>query len=213
MSIYEKIKNAVSVREAAEHYGLSVNRSGMARCPFHEDHSPSLKLNEEYFFCFGCQKTGDVIDFVAELFQISRSQAAKKLAADFGIGPPPPGAERKMKRTSSLPEYPLVRAFRKEEVFCVRVLNDYEQLLEFWKETCAPKVPGDPWDDRYVESCRMLPTVRFLLDLLTAADLKARCAIVEQLKENDTLQNIASYVAEKRKETHGNNRDHEQLCA
>ena len=54
MTIYETIKAAVPVRQAAEHYGLRVNRNGMACCPFHNDRHPSLKLNEDYFFCFGC---------------------------------------------------------------------------------------------------------------------------------------------------------------
>ena len=53
MTIYETIKAAISVKQAAEHYGLKVNRNGMACCPFHNDRHPSLKLNEDYFFCFG----------------------------------------------------------------------------------------------------------------------------------------------------------------
>ena len=62
MNIYETIKAAISVKQAAEHYGLKVSRNGMACCPFHNDRHPSLKLNEEYFFCFGCGAKGDVID-------------------------------------------------------------------------------------------------------------------------------------------------------
>ena len=54
MTIYEIIKAAISVKQAAKHYGLNVNRNGMACCPFHNDRHPSLKLNEDYFFCFGC---------------------------------------------------------------------------------------------------------------------------------------------------------------
>jgi hypothetical protein len=211
MSIYTQIKQAVSVPEAAKHYGLAVNRNGMARCPFHPDKTPSLKLNEDYYYCFGCQKSGDVIDFTANLFQISQHQAAEKLAADFGIRSSPPGAKKKA--TFSLTEYPLVREFRKEEVFCVRVLNEYEQLLEFWKESCGPKVPGDPWDDRYVESCQMLLTVRYILDLLSVVDFKERYAIVQRLKENDYLLKLQSYVAEKRKEAYGKKRYSEQLCS
>ncbi len=68
MTIYETIKAAISVKQAAEHYGLKVNRNGMACCPFHNDRHPSLKLNEDYFFCFGCGAKGDVIDLVARLF-------------------------------------------------------------------------------------------------------------------------------------------------
>ena len=210
MSTYMRIKQAVSVPEASKHYGLAVNRNSMARCPFHPDNTPSLKLNEDFFYCFGCQKSGDVIDFTANLFQISQTQAAEKLVNDFSISTPT-GTERK--GTSSLTEYPLVREFRKEEVFCVRVLNEYEQLLEFWKESCAPRIPGDPWDDRYVESCQMLPTVRYILDLLSVVDFQERHAIVQRLRENDYLLKLQSYVTEKRKEAHGRKRYSDQLCS
>ena len=49
MNIFETVKAAVTVRQAAEHYGLKINRSGMICCPFHDDRHPSLKLNEDYF--------------------------------------------------------------------------------------------------------------------------------------------------------------------
>jgi len=62
MNIFETVKAAVTVRQAAEHYGLKINRSGMICCPFHDDRHPSLKLNEDYFYCFGCGAKGDVID-------------------------------------------------------------------------------------------------------------------------------------------------------
>ena len=92
MTIYETIKVAISVKQAAEHYGLKVNRNGMACCPFHNDRHPSLKLNEDYFFCFGCGAKGDVIDLVARLFNLSNYEAAQKLASDFGLDPKPPTA-------------------------------------------------------------------------------------------------------------------------
>lgn len=60
---FEAVKQSISVREAAQMYGIEANRSGMACCPFHDDKNPSMKLNEEYFYCFGCGATGDVIDF------------------------------------------------------------------------------------------------------------------------------------------------------
>jgi len=44
-----------------------------------------LKLNEEYFYCFGCGAKGDVIDFVARLFDLSNYEAAQRLAADLGL--------------------------------------------------------------------------------------------------------------------------------
>lgn len=44
MTIYETIKAAVIVRQAAEYYGLKVNRGGMACCPFRNDTSPMWLL-------------------------------------------------------------------------------------------------------------------------------------------------------------------------
>ena len=67
-SVFEAVKQSVTVQEAAQMYGIEVNRSGMACCPFHDDKNPSMKLNEEYFYCFGCGATGDVIDFTARLY-------------------------------------------------------------------------------------------------------------------------------------------------
>ena len=86
MYFFETVKQTVTTRQAAERYGLSVNQSGMTRCPFHEDHNPSMKVDAR-FYCFGCHASGDVIDFTGRLFGISLKDAAEKLAEDFGINP------------------------------------------------------------------------------------------------------------------------------
>ncbi len=138
MTIYETIKAAISVKQAAEHYGLKVSHNGMACCPFHNDRHPSLKLNEDYFFCFGCGAKGDVIDLVARLFDLSSYEAAQKLAADFGLDPKPPTAAAMVK-----PKRPYIRQFREDEMLCFRVLTDYLHLLEDWKVRYAPKIPDN----------------------------------------------------------------------
>ena len=42
MNLFEIVKYGVSCREAAELYGVEVNRYGMALCPFHNDRHPSI---------------------------------------------------------------------------------------------------------------------------------------------------------------------------
>ena len=54
MNLFETVKSAVTVKQAAEHYGCKVNRGDMICCPFHDDRHPSMKLNRDYFYCFGC---------------------------------------------------------------------------------------------------------------------------------------------------------------
>lgn len=58
MNLFETVKSAVTVKQAAEYYGCKVNRGDMICCPFHDDRHPSMKLNEDYFYCFGCGTTG-----------------------------------------------------------------------------------------------------------------------------------------------------------
>ena len=203
MTIYETIKEAISVKQAAEHYGLKANRNGMACCPFHNDRYPNLKLNEEYFFCFGCGAKGDVIDFVARLFDLSSYEAAQKLAADFGLDPKPPTATALPK-----PKHPCIRQFREDEMLCFRALTDYLHLLEDWKVRYAPKTPDDALDDRYVEACQMLDYIEYLADILTVGDLEERVALVDELMKEGKIAFLRDYVARKQKEglSHGEER-------
>ena len=84
MNVFEAVKGNITTRQAAEMYGIRVNRHGMAVCPFHNDRNPSMKVDKR-FHCFACQADGDAIDFVSRLFGLSSKEAAMKLADDFGI--------------------------------------------------------------------------------------------------------------------------------
>ena len=84
-NLFETVKQSITIREAAERYGIEVKRGGMVCCPFHDDKNPSMKLNKEYFYCFGCGATGDVIDLASRLYNLSPKEAAEKLAQDFGL--------------------------------------------------------------------------------------------------------------------------------
>ena len=139
MNLFETVKAAVTPRMAAERYGLPIQQGSMVCCPFHADRTPSMKLNEDYFYCFGCGATGDVIALVARLFNLSSYDAAKKLAYDFRIDPDKPPAAAALRK----PKYPLAKAFQKEEIHCQRILCDYLHLLERWKVQCAPKTPEE----------------------------------------------------------------------
>ena len=48
MNVFEAVKQSVTTRQAAEHYGIRVGRNGMACCPFHNDKTPSMKLDRRY---------------------------------------------------------------------------------------------------------------------------------------------------------------------
>ncbi len=203
MNLFETVKSAVTVKQAAEYYGYKVNRSDMICCPFHDDRHPSMKLNKDYFYCFGCGATGDVIDFVARLFGLSSYEAAKKLAYDFGIDPDNPPVAMALKKP-----YPLARVFRNDEMYCQRVLCDYLHLLERWKIEYAPQSPEDNLDDRFVEAGQMLEYVEYLLDVLMFAELEQRVKTVDMLLKAATIAELEQRLKRLEKEVqhHGEER-------
>ena len=188
MKLFESVKAAVPLRQAAEHYGLRVLPNGMTCCPFHKDRHPSLKLNEDYFFCFGCGASGDVIDFTARLFGISPKDATEKLAADFGIS------------VDAKPVAVRRNPSRLEELRCRRALTDYLHLLKEWKTQYAPKTPEDSLDDRFVESCQQYDRIAGLLEMLDEASSTQRSHTVSALTADGSVAFWEGVVAENRKE-------------
>ena len=196
MNLFETVKAAVTPRMAAERYGLPIQQGGMVCCPFHADRTPSMKLNEDYFYCFGCGATGDVIDFVARLFNLSNYGAAQKLAYDFGIDPDKPTATAALRK----PKYPLAKAFQNETLHCQRILCDYLHLLEHWKMQYAPKTPEDTLDDRFVEACQMLDYIEDLTDILIFAELEVRVKTVDMLQKDGMIDRLEERLKRTAKE-------------
>ena len=188
MNQFERVKAAVTLRQAAKAYGLRVLPNGMTCCPFHEDKHPSLKLNEDYFFCFGCGASGDVIDFTAKLFGVSLKDAVTKLAADFGVS--------EDARQVSVRQNP----FRLDELRCRQVLTDYLHLLQDWKIRYAPQTPGDIWDDRFVASCKQYDHIVYLLDLLTQGSPEEQHSTVSALLADGSVTGWETVLTENRKE-------------
>ena len=196
MTIYENIKAAISVKQAAEHYGLKVNRSGMTCCPFHNDRHPSLKLNEDYFFCFGCHASGDVIDFTARLLGLSCYEAAQKLASDFDISAEP-GQVTTGANKSNPPQW---HQSRLDELYCRRVLTDYLHLLKEWKIRYAPQTPEDFLNDRFVASCQQYDRIAYLLDFLTHASVEGRDSLIAALLADGSIASWENCLVEDQKE-------------
>ena len=159
-NVFETVKQSVTIREAAERYGIEVKRGGMACCPFHDDKNPSMKLNEEYFYCFGCGATGDVIDLTARLYNLSPKEAAEKLVQDFGLiydSQAPPRRNYVRQKTEA-------QKFQENRDHAFRVLADYFHLLRKWEAGYAPKTPEEPMHPRFLEAMQQKDYIGYLLD-------------------------------------------------
>ena len=142
---YAHIKQSITTRQAAENFGIQVNSHSMAICPFHDDHNPSMKVDDN-FYCFGCGATGDV----------SNASAARQLARDFGIS---------VEEPSGYPVIPKSQAQKDFENWChfaSETLRRYNQLLYEWK-FLAPQHPGEDFHFLFVEAQQNSARVKHLL--------------------------------------------------
>ena len=187
MRIFEIVKENVNLWEAAELYGIDVNRYSKALCPFHNDRHPSLYVADDHYYCFACGAHGDVIDFVSKLFQLSLYDAARKLAADFHLSPdkPPSAAALHAKRIRTE-----AQQLRENERLCFSILSDYAHVLRDWKVRYAPQSPAEAPDERFVEACHKLDEVEYYLDILTSGNSYERSEVIHQQMANGKLDRL-----------------------
>lgn len=184
MKLFEAVKANVTARQAAEYYGLKVNRNGMAVCPFHHDKNPSMKVDKRYH-CFACNADGDVIDFVANYLQITVKEAAEKLAGDFVVdyektnysmkGKDPPVVK---KRKMTLDQF-----FQEQQERYFYVYSEYYHLLKKWKVDYAPHEFDDEWHPLFCEAMEKYSLIEYKMDILMDGSLEDRASLILDCRE------------------------------
>lgn len=78
-NIVDVIGSVVTLKRGGSSY--------MACCPFHNEKTPSFSVSEknQFYHCFGCGESGDVISFVQKYYNLSFGEAVEKLAAQYGV--------------------------------------------------------------------------------------------------------------------------------
>ena len=192
-SVFEVVKQSVTVREAAELYGIAVGRGGMACCPFHDDRHPSMKVDTR-FHCFGCGADGDVIDFTARLYDLSPKEAAEKLAQDFDLSydskAPPRRSYVRQKSEAQ------VRKEKREHGW--RVLTDYYHLLRKWEADYSPKTPDEDPHPRFLEAVQKKDYMAYLLDTFLDSSTEEQDQwIAEHTAEISAIEGRVNIMADK----------------
>ena len=187
MRSFEDITMHVTARQAAEAYGLKPDKRGMARCIFHTDRRPSMKLDER-FYCFGCGRTGDAIDLTAGIFGLDLKEAAEKLADDFGLTDQGLWQDkRKRSDKEACPEKkePQADPWDRKLEFYKDILLYHLRLLAHYKERYAPDDMEEEWDDRFSLALDQLPVVGYQLDILFFGTEEEQKALVEELERGE----------------------------
>ena len=193
MTIYETVREQIALPDAAQLYGIS-SRNGNVRCIFHADNNPSMKLYTDHFHCFGCGAHGDVTDFTAQLYGLSKIEAARKLCSDFCISfdsPRPCGvrADTSKRPALGLSEEPYISAPKKcrrlmterERIrLAFDVLTDYITMLKDFRAVYSPLDESESLDPRFVESLQQLDYAEYLWDMLLDLTDEERAALITE---------------------------------
>ena len=85
----QEIKARLNLVDIARRY-VDLKRNGprwVAPCPFHQETKPSFSINEEegFFYCFGCQASGDLFDFYGQINGLDFKETLEQLAEEAGV--------------------------------------------------------------------------------------------------------------------------------
>lgn len=98
MDAVKDIKSRLDVADIVGEY-LPLKPAGVGSfkglCPFHQENTPSFYVNRsrQSFHCFGCDKGGDIIEFVMEFEGMGFREALELLAQKAGIALPAPSPQ------------------------------------------------------------------------------------------------------------------------
>lgn len=194
MTIFEQVKSELNMLDVAKFYGACVSH-GMCLCPFHNEKTPSMKIYENNFHCFGCGEHGDAIDFTAKIFGISSVEAVKRLNYDFGLHiemDKPLSAEQ-------ITEYQQRQAERlaydQWEKSAWKSIIDYSRLLLEWRQKYAPKTMAEKHHPFFVESLMNTDRTDYLFEEFLNADKSGRLKLKEEVERiEQRLQQYKSSV-------------------
>lgn len=180
--IFKDIKDRLAMPDVAKFYGLQISRSGMACCPFHEERTPSLKVYEDHFYCFGCGATGDCTGFVATLFGITQFEAAKKISYDFGLN--------LFNREIAVPVNKALQAENDYRMWLKKTgdtLSEYLTRLAKWNKIYVPRTFGEQPHPLFVESITKRDYIEYLSEVLTYGSDKEKRQLYSSCR-NDIMK-------------------------
>lgn len=205
MSIFKEVKEHLTARQAAEHYGLKVRGNGTACCPFHDDKHPSMKIDKNYH-CFACGAGGDAIDYVSRMFGLSQYDAALKLVEDFRLPIDVKGnTELSVQEKERIHREKEERAriihiqerFRKWCNQTVDILQNCISEIDSVNHFLIGKPPDIAFSDDYAQMLHAESIINYWLDILCMGDVAERQELF--LKDRKKVEEIAGEVCAGRK--------------
>ena len=153
-------RDRVTMQEVVERYGAErPNARGYMRCPFHAEKTPSMRIYQDGYHCFGCGAHGDAVDYVAQVMGLTARDALEMINRDFGLGLACGGRLTPFERTKAAREAQAHRDWRRALQMALDAAETvYLDALSEWlrlernKDDYAPKAAGEAWHPLFVEA-------------------------------------------------------------
>jgi hypothetical protein len=167
----QTIKDRLTMREVLERYGYKVDRKRFMRCPFHNEKTPSMRIYDKDFHCFGCGEHGDIVSFVQKLFNLSFTDTLRKIDADFGLNIYGDHTFEELRR-SHYKQMAIKAERERKKREKEQADKDYWAAFDEWKRLdenrikYRPKLSDEELHPLFVESLQKLTHQEYLVDCL-----------------------------------------------
>ena len=164
MNNFNEAKQTIDLTSVVEAAGVELARSGTKKvglCPFHADKTPSFFIfQDQHYKCFGCQESGDVLDFVQKMYGLTFPEALKHLGLERGKITPKIREDIKRRKHRAA----LVREFKN---WLNRYTAHIGTLIIETEELMKAGIPREDLD-LYASVLHGLPIWKYHLDILVS---------------------------------------------
>lgn len=180
VNYFQEARQRVSARDATARYGLEVNRHGKARCPFHNERTPSMSFKGGRYHCFGCGASGDAVDLAARLFNLEPKEALSKVNRDFGLCLPLDRDPTPKERQEDRRRRELDLAHREFEEWRKALISRLSRVYLLVHEALKTAAALEDVTREQVLAVRWQSYVEYLIDILECGSINQQMEIFRQ---------------------------------
>ena len=168
----DEIKTRLKMPEILRFYGFNIKRGNRIPCPFHSGNDANCGVKNDYIHCFVCGESADQIGFVQKYFNLSFSDAIRKINDDFCLGLPIGNLSFDALRTIHFNQKALQAKREREKREREKADAEYWAAFDEWKRLddnrriYKPKFEDEELHPLFVESLQKIAYQEYILDIL-----------------------------------------------
>ena len=179
----QQIKDRLNIIDVISPYAelIKSGRHFVARCPFHQEKSPSFHVSPERgtYHCFGCGVGGDIFSFIQAIDGVEFKDALKTLAEKAGVELVPENPQKKTERDELVAVIEAATTYYENQLPNIVDATAYlerrgvaKETIKKWRIGYAPGPPLAGWRElkTHLINEKFLPSVMSKAGLIKSAE-------------------------------------------